>query len=88
MLYCLERDYSYDPYFFATKKILAQNKDALELINSGPFAFKQRMAAFRFRFKDGKSETNYYYFILFFWCFFDRFPLFLVFNGVFKIFYL
>lgn len=30
---------------------------------------------------------NYYYFILFFWCFFDRFPLFLVFNGVFKIFY-
>ena len=63
MLFCAEKDYSYDPYFFATKKILGQNKEALELVNSGPFCFKQRMAAFRFKFMDGKTETNFFYFI-------------------------
>ena len=63
LLFCIEKEYSFDPFFYATKKVLAQNKKAMDLMSSGPFCFKQRMASFRFTFMDGKSQTNFFYFV-------------------------
>ena len=41
----------------------------------------------QYKNKEQSLLLNYYFFILFFWCFFCRLPFFLVFNGVIKIFY-
>ena len=63
MLFCLDRDYAYDPHFAAPKAVLGQNQRALDLMNEGPFSIKQRLASFAFQFQDGSCMTNFHYFI-------------------------
>ena len=63
MLFCLEKEYAFEPYFASPKAVLGQNQRAVDLINEGPFSIKQRLAAFPFEFQDGSCNTKFYYFI-------------------------